>query len=149
MNQMGMGTGNQTTGADGTFIFKELYPDTRYTVSVRLKGYGTGQATLKLEAGKQIESPPIVLAKADSFVGGMVVDATGEPVPDVEVMLMGGRSEQQNVRTDMMGRFRFDGVVAGDTLSLYMRTGDSFTRPERVPAGNDSIVLTQVSPAPR
>src|SRR5690606_15080972 len=66
--------------------------------------------------------PPGDAGQAPSKVSGVVRDPEGQPLPDVNVRLLAGGSEQTTV-TDREGRFNFEAVPQGDAV-LELETVD-------------------------
>src|SRR4029079_13314889 len=59
-----------TTGADGSFVLENAYPDLIYNVTVHLHGYTTASVAPKVEGGKKTIGPFIRLYKTDSAITG-------------------------------------------------------------------------------
>jgi RNA polymerase sigma factor (sigma-70 family) len=131
----------RTTDADGWCFFKGLAPDTRHSAHVwNAKGFGTGQVDLRLEPGKQSDYR-IDMVRADSFVGGIVLDEKGQPLPEIELTISGGRTPWQKTKTDGAGRFRFENVVAGEEVQLYARDNDAGEPPTKAQAGREDVAI--------
>jgi hypothetical protein len=155
-NSIGTGVEPGPTKNDGTRLIKSLFPDYTYSYQLTAKGFGRESGTLQFQSGKQIEIP-IKLVKADSFVAGMVTDETGLPAADQEVQVSGQKSQPQMIKTDIMGHFRAEAIVPGDTVSVFtvIRTTDASGRTlaragerQAVPAGTDNVVLVNTPPPP-
>ena len=119
--RMGEGSQPHPTGADGTVRFDKLYCDTRYTVSSTTPGRGESSAEIhppqEGKLGEQVVEMKIF--SAGGAVAGAVVDETGRPVPDAEVMLSGPGFGAQTTRADANGKFRFS-VVSSMRGWLYL-----------------------------
>lgn len=125
---------------DGVCQFKSLAPDVVYGLRVISDAYGSSRVeTLNVEPGKTTEVSPIMLVKADSFVGGIVLDSNGQPVEGLEAYLIGEKTGTRYARTDINGRFRIDGVVAGEQVSVSV--DDRRGVPQTAVAGTDNVVL--------
>ena len=72
--------------------------------------------------------PELTLARA-TFVEGIVVDETGQPVADGDVYMLDGgpRRQEEMTRTGPGGRFRFDELDPDATISLWARTNVATT----------------------
>jgi protocatechuate 3,4-dioxygenase beta subunit len=129
----------RTTNVQGTCVFDALEPDISYLAFIDSRGFGTGEANIHPQPGKpsdyQIEVP-----RADSFVGGMVIDEAGQPVPAMTLSISGARSPWQQTKTDVAGRFHVDNIVADEEVSISI-DGDFQGRPMRFAAGKDDVVI--------
>jgi hypothetical protein len=137
------------TAADGTCLIKNLSPDLTYRINVSSAGFGFAEKNVQVQPGKLTEVSPIVLARADSFVAGMVVDESGNPIADIPIMMMGPHFAT-SFRTDVTGHFRHPGLVPGDRVS-FSATKDDHTLTgsvKNVIAGTDNVVITIRPPAP-
>jgi hypothetical protein len=138
------------TGPDGSCIFRRVDPDMTYQVYVYASGFANTQVKVSIQPGKQVDAPPIVLAKADSFVAGMVVDEAGNPMADMQVNMSSGGFGTVG-RTDAMGHFRFAAIVPGTAVTVSAmfddRTPGATLR--NVPAGSDNLIITVHPPATR
>lgn len=117
-----------TTDQDGRYAFEQVAPGS-YHIQFEKTGYAsTGQAqtgTIQISAGQTVNVVDVRLQKG-AVIAGKVLDAAGEPMPDVRVTAMrrfsnpgmplrlvpaGGGQGQQ---TNDLGEFRIAGLPAGE-----------------------------------
>jgi hypothetical protein len=112
--------------------------------------YATERADVRIVPGEQTDVGPLRLTRADSHVAGQVVDAQGNPLPDVTVMgLDPVRHFVSRSRTDADGRFRFDRVVPGQTLRLFIeRDRQRIGEQQQTTAPADSVLLVMPTTRP-
>jgi protocatechuate 3,4-dioxygenase beta subunit len=125
-----MGTPAQaTTDQDGRYAFDRVAPGS-YRIQFEKTGYAsTAQAhtgTIQISAGQSVNVAEVWLQKG-AVIAGKVLDAAGEPMPDVRVTAMrrfsnpgmplrlvpagNGQGLQQ---TNDLGEFRISGLPAGE-----------------------------------
>ena len=104
--------------ANGMYELKNLYLDTRYTLSAQADGFGEKQSELPLEANQK-EVPTLVLPRANATTTGVVVDEDGKPVAGVSVEMISGTLVKTAV-TDAQGRFSFE-VVSGIRIIVAVK----------------------------
>jgi hypothetical protein len=160
------GTGcTATTDADGKYTVTGIAPGTVYEARAVAEGYALGSAPLGPRqvpaAGSTVELPNVVLAKADQALSGVVVDASGSPIPDasvtaqlgaVRIMVRGQLTDHlDSVQSDKDGRFTVSGLrgkalalraTGGRDMSLY---GTAWATPGDA---NVRIVLKSRLPRP-
>lgn len=118
---------NYTTISDneGHFALNDVRPG-RYRMLLERTGYTEINSrkhksegrTLSLSAGQQIENFPLKML-ATSAVLGKVVDADGDPVPSVEVVVLRKRygnsqwESEKSERTNDLGEYRISGLFPG------------------------------------
>ena len=74
------------TGPDGRFTLRSCWPGMDWHMRVTMPGYRESAASHEpLRDGESIDLGDIVLEPADLIVNGIVVDETGQPVPNVPV----------------------------------------------------------------
>lgn len=115
------------TGDDGAYLFSGVAAG-RYRVQVQKIGFvsPTDTPLLTVDAGQALAGPELRLNKG-AVVTGRVLDARGEPLPEVMVTAMRrptagsgrGRGPQvvqagQSGQTNDVGEFRITGLTAGD-----------------------------------
>jgi hypothetical protein len=144
------------TNADGAFAVQPYYPDRGYSVSISAPDFATateefgttisGIMTLMqptataatknpVEPGKSVDVT-IKLVKTDSFVAGQVVDPSGAPLADAQVNVNYSRDGTRSTRTDSSGRFRIEGLVPNEQVSITtLLAGSRSGQPTRVTAG--------------
>lgn len=145
ISQGGIGRGfdEQTADQQGQVVFEKLRAAQPYTVSVASsKGFGVGMASMLPKAGEEV-TVQVTLPRAESFVAGEVVEDDLKPVAGIEVELNSAASGHHRVKTDENGRFRFEDVVAGDRVSVFVRQGQVLHSAEdvNVTAGKDDVVI--------
>ena len=108
--QRQVGVVETVSGADGRFALAGLATGA-WTVMVEAPGFGT----LRLERVNVPARPLILRLEGEArTLGGMVVSATGTPVPDAQVLLGGPSfSAPRAVRTNPKGLFLFHGLGFG------------------------------------
>ena len=112
------------TGADGTYLFKELSPTRRYRLWIEADGFGVGQGDVPpLKAGELTEAGPVVMKRADARIAGRVVSKDGQPLAGISVEINGSETGLQRTRTDAAGRFEFK-VIPGASPLIWMRNDD-------------------------
>ncbi|HEX5594832.1 MAG TPA: carboxypeptidase regulatory-like domain-containing protein [Micromonosporaceae bacterium] len=91
---------------------------------------GTGDqrsaATIVAEAGTTAQAPPVLLDPAGTIIGQVTDAATGTPVQDVGVGLLGtfpGLGPTHDVRTDKQGRYEFTGLGPYEWPLLFVKHG--------------------------
>lgn len=114
---------------DGSFQTEALYPDDTYHLAVTLAGYGDrASASVPGEAGRTHDFGTIVL---DEFarLGGLVVDAAGNPVANAELRVSVPDHLPQaalglvEVRSDAAGAFELPPVPREGVLRIWGRAG--------------------------
>ena len=103
------------TDAEGKFTFRALPIGYKYSFYARLLHYrptkfeyNTGDVR-----DNRKDLGPILLARGEFSVSGVVVDAKGKPVPNVWVYCTGKDQVGINSHTDADGRFKADGIFEG------------------------------------
>ena len=115
----GSGLYSTITDSKGTFEFRGIPTDHKYTFAAQASGHGT-KWVHDIYAGhdfarKEFQLEPMTLAIADQSVSGVVVDADDKPVSGVRLSTDGqGQPQHYNVRTDADGKFTIDEVCTGD-----------------------------------
>lgn len=101
------------TDAAGRFRFDGVIPGSRYFLEVARTGYGYGQVLPAFPMGIRQKRllKPVVIAKADSSVAGIVVDRNGKPVAGAELWTL--QVAGTSARSDRHGRFRLSPVLKG------------------------------------
>jgi hypothetical protein len=124
--RFGMGSPEKSVDADGDFAFDDLRLGDKYLVSAQAPHFGRKSADVTLKRGETIaRHPPIVLARADSMIGGTVVDPSGKPAPNLKLYISGAQTQPREGASDAQGRFEFGDIVAGDRIDVnYFRDGN-------------------------
>lgn len=108
----------QVRGVDGSFVFPDLAPGTYDIVADSPSEGGPATATnVEIAAGVRTSGLVLKLGPGGELEG-VVLEASGGPVPDANVRLQdAARSSRQLppqvVKTDALGRFRFAGLGPG------------------------------------
>jgi hypothetical protein len=107
-------------GADGRFKIDCLGEAVSYGLTCQAEKRGSmNDYNIEGKAGKTIDKGDIVLAVADRFIEGKIIDTTGAPIAGVDV---GGNGESQpeNLRatTDKDGKYRLGPLSVG-RLFIY------------------------------
>jgi hypothetical protein len=119
-----------------------------YSVTAFARGYGSANSAQlgPLTEGENFV-PTIVLPRADSYVSGGVVDASGKPVAGVRVSVSFPPTQSSRrsagAQTDAQGRFRIDELVIGETAWLSASMGGQSARIPITPPASDVTVALQ------
>lgn len=90
----------------------------------------------------EIDTTPPVVAESPGDVGGVVKDAMGVPIPDVEVAI---GDDQISAMTDGNGRFLVSEVPAGNHEIRLMKEGRTFYSAQISVSGDNPLNLTLTS----
>jgi protocatechuate 3,4-dioxygenase beta subunit len=135
------------TDRDGRFQFDDVTPGT-YRISVQKSGFAPDEwfpgqppsQQVRVAPGQSVSGIDRQLQKG-AVIGGRILDANGEPMPDVPIMVMRhvaigrGTSSRlipapgQGRQTNDLGEFRMSGLAAGEyyvaAMPNPMRSGGS------------------------
>jgi 5-hydroxyisourate hydrolase-like protein (transthyretin family)/peroxiredoxin len=146
-----MGAGRWTgrvgaqTDAEGRFEIKGLSPGADLSVTAQQDGYGRQLSEqFSLAEGETYDAGTLTLPRADQELKGRLTDRNGEPLAGRRLIVLGGKSEQQERITGKDGSFHFSGLV-NEQVSLYVPDESGSGTPlvsERVQAGQTDVVLT-------
>ncbi|MBI4822161.1 MAG: carboxypeptidase regulatory-like domain-containing protein [Deltaproteobacteria bacterium] len=101
------------SSADGSFAFARV-PIGRYSVTARAPTWRGAASNVVIVTRDQAPSDVEVwVRRASSVAGRVLARESGTPVPDTSVTLRAGLDEDE-VETDELGRFHFDGVRSGE-----------------------------------
>jgi hypothetical protein len=141
------------TGADGTFLLREVVPGA-YTLSITALGYtgGTsdiriaGDTTLVIELDRApIRLDSLVVRGRDVTVKGEVKDKErGVGLLDVEVYASNGLVRQ----TDGIGRFKFDDVPANVPFAVRVEEFGYLPLTATIAPDNDTTLQFELVPDP-
>ncbi len=121
--------GSFRTDARGFIETGPLWPDRTYWVTASTDGYDKAEAPQTSgERGKTVTLEPLVLAKSQLPVVGVVVDARGNPLKGVRVFAAGKAWQMASAFTDDTGNFRLDEIASGRSLRVCRRLGLSLGR---------------------
>jgi len=124
------------------FLFHGLAPGRRYRIAVRAPGRLPGStAVFEPEAGKTLALDPVELAPAATLAGRVAREGAGRTV------VCQSRAGTLRQRADRAGRFRFDGLDAGEHV-LWVDGLDERGVPVEIGAGETKADLVLGSDAP-
>lgn len=129
------------TDQDGRFVFDNIAPG-EYHLNVQKTGFaplfdaGTRPSTIQVGAGQIVDGMRVQLQKG-GVIAGKVLDASGEPLPDVQVMAMRRVDVPAEVavqrfmsapmqgpqQTNDLGEFRVSGLAQGEYYVAAMPRG--------------------------
>jgi formylglycine-generating enzyme required for sulfatase activity/protocatechuate 3,4-dioxygenase beta subunit len=103
------------TNAEGKFTFRALPIGNKYSFYARLLHYRPTKFEFNTgdERDNRKDLGPIVLARGEFSVSGVVVDPNGKPVANAWVFCTGKNQVGINSHTDAKGRFNADGIFEG------------------------------------
>lgn len=142
-----------TTGADGQFLLSGLAAGD-WSIRVDRPGYATAVAgPFKVVAGEEVPFAEVVLEPGAS-ISGRAVRRSGEGVPDLAIVALGGAGGGRGPMGGMAGgipggvattgpdgSFVLDGLTPGATYTLRAGTGHGEEK-QGVRAGSDGVELT-------
>jgi RNA polymerase sigma factor (sigma-70 family) len=118
----------RTTGEDGWFVFRRLWPGLSYDITIETKGYRkTVVPDLTGKAGETRDVGKLVLLNTAGYVAGRVVGSDGRPIAQAAVSKRGDSPEAIATFTDPEGRFRLEGMLAGTRFVFVRKAGYRFT----------------------
>jgi hypothetical protein len=108
--------------ADGVLSLESLWTDNHYFLEAQAPGYGVNQAKVETptQANPRRQTLTLVLKKATSIIAGTVVDAQGNPAPDVRVSINDSKTGAHDTRTDAQGHFSFSVVDDARGVFVYL-----------------------------
>ncbi len=116
------------TGFDGRFRLVGLQADTRLRITASAAGWMSASRSLFVPPDAEV-AIEFSLEPA-AMVGGVVLDAEGEPVARAEVRVRGGKGETVQLRSDGEGRWRAVAVSPGAVV-IAARAGDRLALAQR------------------
>ncbi len=127
--------------SQGRIEVTALPPGRRYSMHVTAKGYGSGDSQIQeVDAeSRRLELPAFTLNVADRKLAGQVVDPEDKPVANAWVHMYGRGQPNSSLRTDKLGRFRFEEVCEG-RVQLSASTQGSYGNVS-ADAGDTNVVL--------
>ena len=145
--RIGMNAGSTTTDASGVFRFADLVPGDEYKADIHVDHYMDKSSSRQTaEAGKTIDFGNIKVVRADSKIGGKVVDPNGLPVADVRVTMVYDKMGKNIGVTDNEGRFTSDSVP-NDKISLSFQGKDMYGNYDG-PTGITNLTIKMTSTHP-
>jgi hypothetical protein len=130
--------------AQGQYTLSDIYGNQTYKVSANAPGCANASTDpAEVATGQTIQFPTLVLQPADSFVGGTVVDSTGNPVANAVVRA--GNNYNQPVTTDKAGHFMLKNVPRDKTTVLATGPDGSFAGTQLPSGRGDNILYLQKS----
>ena len=136
------------TDGEGRFVFRDLWPDFKYSVRATRKGWSEETSILKgskfgtgvvVAPGQTHSFETLVLRRADSFIAGRVLDEKDQPVVGADVSVSSMGTPHQSVQTSSTGRFRLENVVPGEVYVSAQK--NKVSRRQTVQAGRDDLVF--------
>ena len=110
-----------TTGNVGSYVLGNLPTPATYVVTVSSPGHGTSTKIVDLTAGQKSAGLDVVLANGIGSVSGRVVDAAGNGVGGVQVVVGGSTGTAPTATTltaGSPGSFSIDGLRAPGSYTL-------------------------------
>lgn len=142
----GIGSQFDTTSTDskGRYRFQSVFGGGQYQVMAEAGGFAENFANgdLRVTSGQSARVNPITLQRADSFLGGTVVDPSGKPEAGAQVIV----NNVDNLRavTDQNGRFRLFGVPRNQ-VELEVRAPDNRDASIMESGGQSGVVIKVTS----
>ncbi|MFC1605087.1 carboxypeptidase-like regulatory domain-containing protein, partial [Planctomycetota bacterium] len=104
------------TDTEGNFDFKAIPPGNKYSLTATARGYRTSKIEVHIVdvRDNRIELGPIVLARGEFSISGVVVDVNDKPVAGVGLYCTGKGQPGAGAVTDAEGKFELDGFFKGD-----------------------------------
>jgi len=114
------------TDDEGKFEMRALPSGYGYGLSARSRGYRIGRIEVRPDdvRDNRVDGISIVLPRGQFSVSGVVVDANGKPVADVQIWCSGADQIGINSRTDADGQFKADGIFTGKVDVMANVRGD-------------------------
>jgi hypothetical protein len=115
------------TDAKGKFDIRTLPLGHKYIVTARAMGYRGNQIEAQTEdiLDNRLDVDPIILARGEFTVSGVVVDKNDKPVANAWVYCTGKDQVGINSRTDAEGKFKAYGIFEGAVQINASIRGDS------------------------
>jgi formylglycine-generating enzyme required for sulfatase activity/uncharacterized GH25 family protein len=115
------------TDAEGKFEIRALPLGHKYSVNARAMGYRMNRIEVHSDDARnnRIDAGPIILARGQFSVSGVVVDKKGKPVTNAWVYCTGKDQVGINSRTDADGKFKAYGIFEGPVQINASIRGDS------------------------
>ena len=131
-----------TTGEDGLFVFRRLWPEDSYKVVVEARGHSKGESSeLTGKLGETHDLGKIVLINTEASLAGRVVGTDGQPIVGAEVFNRGDAPGPVAQATDSQGRFRLEGMLPGTRFVFVRKEGYRFTGVTNQ-GNNDGMTIT-------
>ncbi len=111
----------------GKFEIKALPLGHKYIVTARATGYRMKEIEVSSGSapGNRIDAGPIVLARGQFTVSGVVVNRKGKPVANASVHCTGNEQVDIHTQSDAKGRFTAYGIFEGPVLIIAYIKEDS------------------------
>ena len=129
-----------STDSQGHYLFGPTYAGFVYQASVNgpgFKGGYTKQVTGK--PGKLVTFANITVTRADSFLGGTIVDPNGNPIAGATITVCDVFPNPQ-ATTGPQGRFHLAGVPRKNTV-IGVQAPEGRTASIQVPTGTDDAII--------
>jgi RNA polymerase sigma factor (sigma-70 family) len=141
---------SSTTGEDGWFVFRDLWPGLTYSIVIEARGHNKAEAPqLTGKAGETHDVGKMVLINTSGHLAGRVIGSDGRPIPGAAVFNRGDGPEPVATSTDPQGRFRLEGLFPGTKYALVRKEGFRFTGYKAVEDADDlTITLLKTTEPP-
>ena len=138
-NYSGSQIGSTQTDSQGQYNFPPTFTSFKYSVRVEAPGHGSSYIeSIAANPGQTTQIPTITLKLADTFVGGTVVDAKGNPVPGITVICADVKNVQST--TDQSGHFMLKGVPRDKTSVYYQAPSGAMEISDLTSGRGDNII---------
>jgi hypothetical protein len=139
-----------TTGDNGWFIFRGLWPGPEYGVIIQAKGHNNGETSGATgKAGETIDLGKVVLINMTGQLAGRVVGSDGQPIAGAAVFNHGDGPEPVATSTDPQGQFRLERMFPGTKYAFVRKEGYRFTGVKADDGANDlTITLLKTGEPP-
>ena len=118
----------ETTGTDGWFVFRNLWPQVDYRVVVEARGHKKAETPeVTGKAGETLDFGKVVLIGTSGHLAGRVVGSNGLPIAGAGVFNRGDAPEMIATSTDADGQFRLDGFLPSTRFAFVRKPGYRFT----------------------
>lgn len=134
-----------TTGPDGSFVLAGL-EEGEQSLSVSREGFAPKTVpALEVTADGENVWPPVILSPGVA-VAGLVRDRAGAPIPGARIISFGESGSPRDVLSDPDGRFRLEGLSAGQPSMLNV-TADGYASVQRTltPPVEDLVLTLQTA----
>ena len=134
------------TDKKGRYEFRALPQQEEYFNYANAEGYFEGIITSGISnvIKERDDFGQIILKKPNLSVSGVVVDASGKPVANIDVGISTAGQPQRQTKTDSQGRFSLDKICAGD-IEIWAKLGNFLYGTVEAQAGQKDIKVV-VSP---
>lgn len=128
------------TDSEGRFKVMCLPANQEFSFHAKANGYGSGEQSLTLDTGNEVELPTFVLPSANCVIAGQVVDQKEKPVFGVDVYINGKGQPSESATTDKNGHFHFN-VCEG---KIHLSAGRENERGQAIAKSGDTNILISI-----